>query len=211
MSVSLLMGWGLLVLMVLLVVALVVVLVMTRGSGKQQDGMSSPAQEVSANVFERGALATAAAPTYWPVLPAGSGQDGLPASSQGWQGAVAAGGPSVGQPGLTRSPIAVWLLLPVITLGIYSYVWYYKINRELRDFHPAIQVDPTLALLAMFVPFVGFVSLYNTGKRIGQAQQLSGLDKPCSGGLGILACFAFGLHAVYYQSQLNRLWAQQGA
>ena len=98
----------------------------------------------------------------------------------------------------------------MITAGIYCVVWYYKINRELRDFHPAIQVNPALALLATFVPIAGLISLCNTGRRIGQAQQLSGLDRPCSGGLGVLACFVFGLHAVPYQSQLNRLWAQQG-
>ena len=115
----------------------------------------------------------------------------------------------VGSVGLTRSPVAVWLLLPVVTLGIYSLVWHYKINRELRDFHPSIQVDPGLALLAMFFPIASWVTLYNTGKRIAQAQQLAGLGTPCSGGLGVVACFFFGLHAVYYQSQLNRLWASQ--
>ena len=41
--------------------------------------------------------------------------------------------------------------------------------------------------------------------------QLAGLGTPCSGGLGVVACFFFGLHAVYYQSQLNRLWAQKAA
>ena len=115
----------------------------------------------------------------------------------------------VGPRGLTRSPIAVWLFLPLVTLGIYSLVWHYKINRELRDFHPSIQVDPGLALLAMFFPIACWVTLYNTGKRIAQAQQLAGLGTPCSGGLGVVACFFFGLHAVYYQSQLNRLWASQ--
>ena len=47
----------------------------------------------------------------------------------------------VGPHGMTRWPIAVWLLLPLVTLGIYFLVWHYKINRELRDSHPSIQVD----------------------------------------------------------------------
>lgn len=119
--------------------------------------------------------------------------------------------PTVGPVGLIRLPIAVWLFLPVVTLGIYSLVWHYKINRELRDFHPSIQVDPGLALLAMFFPIACWVTVYNTGKRIAQAQQLAGLGTPCSGGLGVVACFFFGLHAIYYQSQLNRLWTQQGS
>lgn len=116
---------------------------------------------------------------------------------------------TVGPHGLTRSPIVVWLLLPLVTLGIYSLVWHYKINRELRDYHPSIQVNPGLSLLALFFPIASWVTVYNTGKRIAQAQQLAGLGSQCSGGLGIVAAFFFGLHAIYYQSQLNRLWAQR--
>ena len=115
---------------------------------------------------------------------------------------------AVGPLGMTRSPIVVWLLLPVVTLGIYSLVWHYKINRELRDFHPSIQVNPGLSVLAMFIPIAGLVSVYNTGKRIAQAQELSRMDSPCSGVLGVVACFFFGLNAIYYQSNLNRVWAQ---
>jgi len=110
---------------------------------------------------------------------------------------------------MTRSPIVVWLLLPLVTLGIYQLVWHYKINRELRDFHPAIKVDPALAVLSMFVPIAGFVSVYNTGNRIAQAQQLSGSAEKCSGVLGVVGCFILGLNALYYQSQLNGLWASR--
>jgi paraquat-inducible protein B len=28
-----------------------------------------------------------------------------------------------------RNPIAIWLVLPLITLGIYHLVWYYKIHK----------------------------------------------------------------------------------
>jgi hypothetical protein len=35
----------------------------------------------------------------------------------------------VGPPGMTRSPIAVWLFLPIVTLGIYTLVWRHKLNR----------------------------------------------------------------------------------
>ena len=116
--------------------------------------------------------------------------------------------PHVGPKGKTRSPIAVWLFLPLVTLGIYALVWHYKINRELRDYHPSITVDPGLAVLALLIPIASWVTIYKTGRRIAQAQQLAGLGSPCSGGLGIVACFLFGLHAIYYQSQLNRLWRQ---
>lgn len=113
-------------------------------------------------------------------------------------------GSAPGALGKRRGPFAVWLL-SLITFGIYGLVWYYKINSELRDFNPSIQVRPGMALLALFVPIAGWVSVYNTGKRIGQAQQLAGLDSTCSGSLGLLACWFFGLHTIYYQGQMNRV------
>jgi len=227
MTVSLLMGWVLLTLLVLLVVFLVVVTLISGRSGSPVVVGISPGQEAPVNVFQRGAMVPV------PVLSVPGQQWAAPqlggAGLRRWQpGLGAAPSPmdapppmsapspmgaearTVGQPGKTRSPIAVWLL-PLVTFGIYSLVWYHKINRELRDFHPSIQVDPVLALLAMFVPIVNLVSMYQTGKRIAQAQQLAGLEPSCSGGLGLLAWFVCGLNAVYYQSQLNRVWARQGA
>lgn len=50
--------------------------------------------------------------------------------------------------------------------------------------------------------------MYNTGKRIAQAPQLAGVGPPSSGGLGVVGCFVFGVQAIYYQSQLNGVWAQ---
>ena len=53
--------------------------------------------------------------------------------------------------GKTRSPFGVWVLT-FVTLGIYGLVWHYKVNRELRDFHPSIQVNPGLALPRAALP-----------------------------------------------------------
>ena len=51
-----------------------------------------------------------------------------------------------------RSPWAA-ALLPFITLGIYHLVWWYRINRELRDYGKAKGYDlgqnPTNSLLAL--------------------------------------------------------------
>ena len=52
-----------------------------------------------------------------------------------------------------RSPWAV-ALLPIITLGIYHLVWWYKINKELKAYGEAKGFDlgqnPTNSLLALF-------------------------------------------------------------
>src|SRR4029079_13772052 len=80
----------------------------------------------------------------------------------------------------TRSPLAVFLL-SLVTLGIYYCVWYYKINRELRD-AARIDVSPFVALVAITVGWLvivpPFVSWYRTFERIQQAQRGAG---PASG------------------------------
>ena len=52
-----------------------------------------------------------------------------------------------------RNPWAV-ALLPIITLGIYHLVWWYKINKELKAYGEAKGYDlgqnPTNSLLALF-------------------------------------------------------------
>ena len=52
-----------------------------------------------------------------------------------------------------RNPWAV-ALLPIVTLGIYHLVWWYRINRELRDYGYAkeqnLGQNPTNSVLALF-------------------------------------------------------------
>ena len=52
-----------------------------------------------------------------------------------------------------RSPWAA-ALLPFVTLGIYHLVWWYRINREMRDYGQAKGYDlgqnPTNSVLALF-------------------------------------------------------------
>jgi hypothetical protein len=114
------------------------------------------------------------------------------------------------RPGKVRSPVAGWIL-GVITLGVYVLFWYHHLNRELRDFDSSISVRPGLAVLALIVPVVGWVSVYNTGGRIRQAQTLAGVAPTASGGLGVLLTFVFGLFLPYYDSQSNQAWRAAGA
>src|SRR5215813_517089 len=49
-----------------------------------------------------------------------------------------------------RNPWLVWLVWPLITLGIYHFVWYYKIHREMADYQPKRNipvVGPVLVLI----------------------------------------------------------------
>ena len=90
-----------------------------------------------------------------------------------------------GRAGKTRNIWLTWLIWPLITLGIYHFVWYYKINREARDFDENIDVQPELSLLAVLIGWIiivpPFVSIYRTGERIAQMQEDAGMERSCSG------------------------------
>jgi Domain of unknown function (DUF4234) len=119
-----------------------------------------------------------------------------------------------GRAGKTRNIFLVWLVWPLITLGIYHFVWWYKINREARDFDSRIEVNPVLSLLAILIGWIiivpPFVSIYRTGVRISQMQEAAGMQVSCNGWIGLLLSFFASLHALYYQSELNRIWAHLG-
>jgi hypothetical protein len=110
-----------------------------------------------------------------------------------------------------RNPWGVFLLV-IVTLGIYYLVWYYKANRELRDF--GSDVSPGVALLAItlggLIIIPPFVSEWRFFKRIGEAQQRAGLEHRISHVTGFLlyliALILLPFEAVYGQHHLNRLW-----
>jgi len=119
-----------------------------------------------------------------------------------------------GRVGKTRNIWLTWLIWPLITLGIYHFVWYYKINREARDFDENIDVKPGLSVLAVTVGWIiivpPFVSIYRTGERIAQMQEDAGMERSCNGWIGLVLSFFASLHTLYYQYELNRIWARLG-
>lgn len=119
----------------------------------------------------------------------------------------------MGVVGKKRNVVAVWLGLPLITLGIYGYVWWYKINNELRNFDNRIEVNPALSVLAFIPGFLlcgvpAFISIYKTGERIRKAQIAAGLPGTSNPTIGLLLAFVFGLYPLYYQGELNKIWDQ---
>ena len=55
-----------------------------------------------------------------------------------------------------------------------------------------------------------FVSIYRTGERIARMQRAAGLEPTCLPIVGLLLTFAFHLDSLYYQYELNRIWAHDG-
>jgi Domain of unknown function (DUF4234) len=112
-----------------------------------------------------------------------------------------------------RSPWAA-ALLPIITLGIYHLVWWYRVNKELCDFGRARGYDlgdnPTLSLLAVFpgglIIVPALVSYWRGTQRMQSAQRLSG-QQPLNGWIALVLflVITIGLWA-YMQSELNKVW-----
>ncbi len=133
------------------------------------------------------------------------------------QGADApyAGPPPVGAQMKKRNVFAVWIGLPLITLGIYSLYWYYAIHAEMKRLDPRAPINPTGSLLTVMFGWVAcfippLVSYYNTGTRIANAQRAAGLPQTCAPALGLILNVFFGVGALYYQSELNKVVAHYG-
>lgn len=108
-----------------------------------------------------------------------------------------------------RNTIAVWIGLPLITLGIYGLVWYYKIHKEMAAFDRRTTipvVGPMLILLLLgWTVIAPIISFHNTGKYIRDAQRAAGLPETCNPLLCWLLMFAFGLNTWYMQTELNKV------
>ena len=115
-----------------------------------------------------------------------------------------------------RNPFGVFVL-SMVTFGIYSVVWYYKVNRELRD-AAGIDVSPVVAALAISIGWMvivpPFVSWYRTFERIRKAQQQAGTSEvnPILGFILFLVAVVFlPVEVLYTQDELNKLWRARTA
>ncbi len=109
-----------------------------------------------------------------------------------------------------RNIVAVWLGLPLITLGIYSYVWIYKVNDEARRYLGDNSIRPALSVLAFFPGFLlivpPFIAIYRLGTRIARMEAAAGSPNRCEPVVGLVLGFVLSLYPLYYQDHLNGLW-----
>jgi hypothetical protein len=115
-----------------------------------------------------------------------------------------------------RSPWAV-ALLPIVTLGIYNLVWWYRINVEMKAYGESLGYDlgrnPTNSLLALFPGFIlivpPLVTYWRGTHRVQGTQALADIE-PINGWL-VLVLFLIlppGFNA-YLQVALNHVWEQE--
>ena len=115
-----------------------------------------------------------------------------------------------------RNPWAV-ALLPIVTLGIYHLVWWYRINRELRDYGYAKEQNlgqsPTNSLLALFpgglIVVPALITYWRGFRRVQTASGLAGRER-ANGWIGLILylLLPFALWA-YIQVSLNEIWEQE--
>jgi hypothetical protein len=122
--------------------------------------------------------------------------------------------------GKLRHPLGI-LGLMLITLGIYFFVWWYKVNKELAEMGKArgteeLGTSPGTSLAAMipgaFIIVPPYVSFYKGSNRLNAGARLAGLPEGMEAGLMVLLYLLISPVAIYlFQSNLNKvLRAQAG-
>ena len=122
--------------------------------------------------------------------------------------------------GKLRNPLGV-VGLTFITIGIYFFFWYYKVNKEMAEMGKARGTDelgtsPATSLMAvlfgwilLFIP--PLVSEYRTCDRLNKAERQVGLEGMEAGLLFLLWIFLGPVGHYLFQSNLNKvLQAQAG-
>src|SRR5437868_12262415 len=125
-----------------------------------------------------------------------------------------------GAVGKIRNPLGV-VGLTIITLGVYFFIWYYKINKEMAEMGRARGTDelgtsPATSLMAvlfgwilLFIP--PLVSEYKTCDRLNKAEAQVGIQGMEAGLLFLLWIFLGPVGHYIFQSNMNQvLQAQAG-
>ncbi|HZP90534.1 MAG TPA: DUF4234 domain-containing protein [Actinomycetota bacterium] len=115
-----------------------------------------------------------------------------------------------GQTFKKRNPLGV-LGLTFITFGIYFFVWYFKINDEVRRYEHDETVSPTRSLMAMIFGWLiivpPFIAMYNTARHVQAMEQRAGVQQTVEPSLTIIFMLVLSIaNGIYVQEHLNRVW-----
>lgn len=124
------------------------------------------------------------------------------------------GAPGLGPIGEVRRT-GTCILLTIITLGFYSWYWYYKTHDEMKR-HTGVGIGGGIALLLAIL--VGFVMPFLTSHEVGELYGRRGQRKPVTAVTGLwfllLGWFFFVGAVVWFvktNKALNDYWISQGA
>jgi Domain of unknown function (DUF4234) len=115
-----------------------------------------------------------------------------------------------GQPFLKRQPLGV-LGLSFITLGIYFFYWYYKVNEEIQRFEHDDSISPVRSLMAILFGWIiivpPFIAMYNTAKHVRTIEERLSIPSQLEPALVIIIMLLFSIaNGLYIQEHLNRIW-----
>ena len=115
-----------------------------------------------------------------------------------------------GQTYLKRNPLGV-LGLTFITLGIYGFYWFYKVNEEIKRYTGDQTISPGRSLAALIPGFLlivpPFIAYYNPANHIVDMQQRRGIASQISPVLVVLLGLVIWIGmSAYVQEHLNRVW-----
>ena len=115
-----------------------------------------------------------------------------------------------GRPYLKRNPLGV-LGLSFITLGIYFFYWYWKINDELSSFEHDDTISPTRSLMAILFGWIiivpPFIAVYNTAKHVHGSERRLQVQPELEPALTIVFLVLVSIvNGLYMQEHLNRVW-----
>jgi hypothetical protein len=104
----------------------------------------------------------------------------------------------------------------LITLGIYGFYWYYKVNEEIKRYTGDQTISPSRSLLAVIPGFLlivpPFIAYYNTANHIVRMQEQRGLASQISPALVVILGLVIWIGmAAYVQEHLNRVWDSAAA
>jgi hypothetical protein len=115
-----------------------------------------------------------------------------------------------GQRYLKRNPLGV-VGLSFITIGIYFFYWYYKVNDELRVALRDETISPTRSLMAMIFGWLiivpPFIAMWNTAKHTEELETRFGVAQTVEPAIVLVIMFVFSIaNGAYIQEHLNRAW-----
>jgi hypothetical protein len=165
-----------------------------------------------------------------PTPEPGSPEPGSPAPAFGEQASPPAYDASGTAPGPVTGPVTgpvagapvgqvretgMCILLTVVTLGFYSWYWYYKTHEEMRQ-HTGQGIGGAVALILAI--FVGVVMPFFSSHEVGQLYERRGQERPVTAMTGLwallLGWFLFvGLIVWFVKTNraLNDYWLSLGA
>lgn len=114
---------------------------------------------------------------------------------------------------------SIWAaaLLPLVTLGIYHLVWWYKINKELKNFGEAkgydLGLNPANSVLALFpgglIIVPALITYWKGTQRIMGAAKIAGRE-PVNGWISVILYLLLApAFWAYLQNSLNHIWEQE--